>query len=206
MKKQLFHLFLGISLILLFGYQNARAQDKSTTKVQITITEDDKVTSDTTFELKEGHDPEMIKKVVSSLAGQDLHMKHMSQDVHVSHGGQKEMIWISSDGEKVWHTGNIMEGICIDSITQAHKDARVLVIKNKDGEVEVMEVGDEDGEHHKMMYIECETEGENVNVYVIKKGDDDVRVEKEILVEIEKEHESDAKGESEEKEKKKKKK
>ena len=184
MKKHLLHLSLGISLILLFGSQQAMAQDKKSSKIHITITENDKVTTDTTFELKEGQDPEMIKKVISHLAGDDLHKMHMSQDVHVSHdvhkshGGQKEMVWIHSDGEKAWHGEHGMECINIDSIKKVHKGAKVLVIKNKDGEIEVKELdgdedhemffeGDEHGKHHKMMFIES---GDNDDVMHIKEA------------------------------------
>ena len=42
---------------MLFGFQHAMAQEK-TSKMHITITEDDKVTTDTSFELEEGQDPE----------------------------------------------------------------------------------------------------------------------------------------------------
>ena len=56
MKKNLLPLILGSFLFLLFGFQSSMAQEKKTSKVHITITEDDKVTSDTTFELAEGQE------------------------------------------------------------------------------------------------------------------------------------------------------
>ena len=163
MKKHLLPLFLASGLILLFCFQHTRAQDKKSSEVHITITENDAVTTDTTFVLKEGQDPEMIKKVITHLAGEEMEMSH---DVHMSHSGEKQMVWMHSDGDKNVHIEHMMEDINIDSIKEAHNDAKVLVIKNKDGEIIVKELdeeadhemffgGDEHGEHHEMMFIEA---------------------------------------------------
>jgi len=131
MKKHLLYFLTGFFLIMLSGFQHTIAQDKKTSTISITITEDDKVTTDTTFELKEGQDPETIKKMITHLAGDDMQVKHMSKDV-------------------VWHTKPCMESINIDSIKEAHEGARVLVIKNKDGDVTVEEK-DMHGKHHEIM-------------------------------------------------------
>jgi hypothetical protein len=179
MRKHLLQLIPAALLVLLFGFQQGMAQEKKSSKVHITITEDDKVTSDTTFELAEGQDPEMIKKIVGHLAGGEIHEKHMSQDVHVSHSGDKQMVWVSKgDHEDIMHKHmdmDMMSDINIDSIKEAHGDAKVLVIKNKDGEVTVKELddehemhfGDDDHGHHEMVFIEGDEEG---NVFHVKKS------------------------------------
>jgi hypothetical protein len=61
-KRNQLHVFFGILMILFVVYQQSSAQDKKSSRVRITITENDRVTSDTTFELKEGQDPEMISE------------------------------------------------------------------------------------------------------------------------------------------------
>ena len=185
---------------MLFGFQHTIAQDKKTSTVSITITEDDVVTTDTTFELKEGQDPEMIKTMITHMAGGDMHVKHMSKDV-------------------VWQTKPCMESINIDSIKEAHEGARVLVIKNKDGDVTVEEK-DMHGKHHEIMKehkviihtdvdddckgLEQEIEviisgdegDEDVEVYVLKQGDGkEVKViKKKVHVVIE--NEEDGKEET----------
>jgi hypothetical protein len=200
MKKHVMPLIISVFLVNLAGSLPIRAQDEASTKIRITITEDDKVTTDTTFELSEGQDPEMIKKIVSHLAGGDLHARHMSKD--------NKMVWKGS-GE------DMMSGINPDSIREAHKDANILVIKNKDGEITVKELEGEDMKEHKviiksdgdcediekeievfvqgsddMKWVEKEDEKEKIKVYVIDKGGDDVKVvKKKVRVEIEEEDE-----------------
>jgi len=175
---------------MLFGFQRTTAQDKKTSRISIIITEDDKVTTDTTFELKEGQDPEMIKKMVTHMAGGDMHVRHTSKDVYVTRKG---------DNDDVWHTKLCMESINIDSIKEAHDGARVLVIKNKDGDVTVEEldgdrkvlmIEDDDGMKERKVIIHTDVDDdckgleqeievivsgdegdENVDVYVLKQED-----------------------------------
>ena len=209
MKKQLLHLSLGISLILLFGSQQAMAQDKKSSKIHITITENDKVTTDTTFELKEGQDPEMIKKVISHLSGEGLHEMHMSQDVHVSrdvhksHGGQKEM-GEDEDYEMFFEGDEHGKHHKMMFIESGDKGEKTIIIHTQ---------GDDcDGKEHKIKVIVhsdddmewTEKDGENVEVYVIKKGDKDVKVVKEIRVVIKQEDDAETQTETKEKKKKKK--
>ncbi len=187
MKKYLLSVIMGSFLLLLFGFQSTMSQDSKSSKIQITITEDDQVTTDTTFELAEGQDPEMIKKMISHMAGGDF---------HASHSGDKKMMDIN-----------------MDSIKEAHPDAKVLVIKNKDGEITVKEVDDEHemhfgdeghgehGEHHKMMIIgegdvsekhtviihsdvDCEGKGKNIEV-IVHSGDDVKVIKKKVIVKTE---------------------
>ena len=193
MKKHLLLLLLGSIFILLSVCQNAAAQDEKKSKVHITITEDDKVTTDTTFELAEGQDPEMIKKVVSHMAGGDLHEKHMYKEAHMSHGESDKMVWVHSDGDKVWHEEHAMEGINVDSIKEAHKDAKVLIIKNKDGDVTVKELDefedhemhlgdDEHGEHYEMMFIDSDDEEGMKQIIIHTDVDDCEGKEKKVKV------------------------
>ena len=67
---------LGLGLCLSFFAIPLKAQDEKPTKVTITITENDMVTTDTTFELKGSQDPEMITQIVAKLTGEDIHGKH----------------------------------------------------------------------------------------------------------------------------------
>ncbi len=181
MKKHLLSVLITTMLILICGFQQTRAQDKKASKVHITITENDQVTTDTTFEIEEGQDPELIKKVVSQLAGGDIDEKHMKKEIHMSHGSSDNMVWVQSDGEKVWHDEMLMEGINIDSIKEAHKDAKILVIKNKDGEVMVKEldeseehelkfIDDDDCELHEMILIDSDKEGHVMHISKQEKG------------------------------------
>ena len=96
MKKTLL-LLLGLGVFLFFSLNSLSAQDKKSTKITITITEDDKVTTDTTFELSDGQDPEMIKKIVSHLAGEDVHMNISKSMSHSKIG------MIYSDDDVVWN-------------------------------------------------------------------------------------------------------
>lgn len=209
---------LGSFLFLLFGFQSNLAQENKTSQVHITITEDGKVTSDTTFELAEGQDPEMIKKVVSHMAGGDLHGKHMTKEVHV----------INECDHKMMKHEHMMKDINMDSIREAHPDAKVLVIKDENGKVTVKEsdgehemhlVGEDHGEHHEMIIISSEDDGETVHVHKSKSGKKDMMKEhkviilsdgdcegkeKKIRVEIEVEEEGEEEKEMKEKKKKKK--
>jgi hypothetical protein len=149
MKKSLLPSILGSFLLLLFGLQSNLAQEKKTSKIQITITEEGKVTSDTTFELEEGQDPEIIKKVVAYMAGGEIHPGHMSKEMHISHSGDHKMMMHK----------HMMNGINIDSIKEAHPDARVLVIKDENGKITVEESDGDIMKEHKVIILsdgDCE--------------------------------------------------
>jgi hypothetical protein len=179
---------------MLFGFQQTMAQEGKTSKVHITISEGDEVTTDTTFELKEGQDPEMVKKIISHLAGEDVHKVHVSKD--------KKMVWVSSGGDDDWHIKEGLEAINIDSIREAHKDAKVLVIKNKDGDITVKELDEDDDiyfdddcdAHHEMMFLEADEDGKTIHIKKMKSGkkvmmiseDDDVHKAHKIIVHTEK--------------------
>jgi hypothetical protein len=141
------------------------AQEDEQTTVHITIKEDGKVTADTTFELKEGQDPDMVKKMVQHLAGGDVNMKKKEVivmkkgDVDCDH---KSLAWVYDK----WHIKSETPGIDLDSIKEADDGGKVMVFKDED-----------------------------VNVYVIKKGDKDVKVVKKIKVEVDKEPEEEVEKE-----------
>ncbi len=180
MKKTLLYLFPALFLALLPGIQHTSAQEEKSSKVHITITEGGEVSTDTTFELDGGQDPEMIKKMIEHLAGGDMHAKHMSHDVYVSHSGDKKMVWIGGDDDECLHSKHMMSDINIDSIREAHGDAKILVIKKKNGKITVKELENEHelhmdddlhGEHHEMVFIESEEDGEVVHI-MKSKGDE----------------------------------
>lgn len=216
---------MAVCMVILMSTKQAIAQEDESTSVHITIKEDGKVTTDTTFELKEGQDPDMVKKMV----------QHMVADDDCKHN---ELALIHADGDDVWHVESMDMGINMDSIKEAHGGEKVMVFKDEDGNITVKELGD-DEEHemhfnheehgdHEIMILESdedgekvkikkikkgsgnmviisedehmewtEEDGENVEVYVIKKGDKDMKVVKKVTVEIEDESEEDVEKEVE---------
>jgi hypothetical protein len=182
MKKLLLPCSLAVCIFITVSINQATAQEDEPTTVHITIKEDGKVTTDTTFELKEGQDPDMVKKMVEHLAGGDAKMKKEDEDheMHFIHEGEgdHELMIIESDedGEKI-------------HIKKMKKGSGHMMIISDDEHVEWTE-GDDD-----------------VNLYVIKKGDKDVKVVKKVTVEVEDESEKEVEKEVEievKKEKKKK--
>lgn len=150
------------------------------------------MTTDTTLELRGGQDPEMIKKVIRDLAGGEMPEKRVKKEIHTGHKGECETFWIQSGGEKLWHGGQEIEGLNLDSIRQAHKDAKVLVIEKKNGELTVKELEDEhelqldkddpgeflemilmdSGEDHQVMHISGKKEGSEV-IVITETGEED---------------------------------
>ncbi|KPL12015.1 MAG: hypothetical protein AMS23_09815 [Bacteroides sp. SM1_62] len=173
MKKLLLSCSLAVCLVITVSTNQATAQEDEPTTVHITIKEDGKVTTDTTFELKEGQDPDMVKKMVEHLAGGDAKMKKEDEDheMHFKHEGEgdHEIMIIESDedGEKI-------------QIKKVKKGSGHLIIIADDEHMEWTEGDDDD-----------------VNVYVIKKGDKDVKVVKKVIVEVEDESEKEVEKEVE---------
>lgn len=225
MNKLLLLSSMAVCMVILMSTKQAIAQEDESTSVHITIKEDGKVTTDTTFELKEGQDPDMVKKMVQHMVGDD-DCKH------------NELALIHADGDDVWHVESMDMGINMDSIKEAHGGEKVMVFKDEDGNITVKELGDdeehemhfnhEDHGDHEIMILESdedgekvkikkmkkgsgnmmiiskdehmewtEEDGENVEVYVIKKGDKDMKVVKKVTVEIEDESEEDVEKEVE---------
>lgn len=186
-------LILGLGIFLAFTVSPMAAQDQKKSTVSITITEGDKVTVDTTLELKEGQDPEMIKKIVSHLAGEDIDA-HQSKSM--SHAG---IAMIHSDDDVVWHAGKGGDfeyhfgdfGIDIDSIKEAHKGEKILVMKDEDGEFTVKELGEDDegekilklkDQHVVIMTEEGDEEGETTVIVKSMKPGEEMEMEKTVNV------------------------
>ncbi len=101
---------MAVCLVILMSTKQAIAQEDQSTSVHITIKEDGKVTTDTTFELKEGQNPNMVKKMVQQMVGNDdCEHKELGDDEehemhfkHEGHGDHEVMIIESDeDGKKV---------------------------------------------------------------------------------------------------------
>ena len=217
MKKLLLLGSLAVCLISMAATNQVFAQEDESTSVHITIKEDGKVTTDTTFELKEGQDPHMVKKMVQHMVGGDEKM--MKKEVIIIQKGDddcehNELAWVYADSDDAWNVKSMDMGINMDSIKEAHGGEKVMVFKDEDGNITVKELGDDEehemhinheghGDHEIMIISEdehmewTEEDGENVEVYVIKKGDKDMKVVKKVTVEIEDESEEDVEKEVE---------
>ena len=148
-------------VFLVFLPSMANAQEEKTSTITITITEDGNVTTDTTFEIAEGQDPDAVKEMVEKLAGGDIHVKS-------SKHGHKKVMYMTGD-EDAWH----IHDIDIDSIKEAHDGAHVMVMKTEDGDINVKVLEEEDEDF--------EFESEEGGTYVVKvmkhgEGDCDVHV------------------------------
>jgi len=180
MKKMLLPGIMAVCLVYLSYTNQAIAQEDESTSVHITIKEGGKVTTDTTYELKEGQDPDMVKKMVQHMAGGDD--KIMKQEVIIIKKGDddcdsKELAWEHVAGDDLLNVNDLDLGIDLDSLKGALGSSKLMVLKDEDGMITVKELGEEE-------------DGDNVEVYVIKKGDKDVKVVKKVTVEIEDEAEA----------------
>lgn len=173
MKKAIQLLFLASFLVIYTGSRQASAQEKKGSTIHITIEEDEGVTTDTSFQLSEGQDPEMIKKMIMHLAGDDMKDFHITKKMHAGHSGAHKMVWITDDEEGTWTAKDMMIGVDLDSIKEAHGGEKVMVFKDKDGNIQVKELDDEhvlhmnkdhDGKHGEMMFIEAGEDGEVIHI------------------------------------------
>jgi hypothetical protein len=137
--------FFTVCLLITASFNPAFAQEDKSTTIHITITEDGSVTTDTTFELREGQDPDMIEKMIHHLSG-----------------------------DEIWHVETSDFGIDLDSLKEAHEGAKVLVIKDKNGNITVSELGGECNEDVRVV--------KRVRVEV--KEDIDKEMEKELEVDV----------------------
>jgi len=183
MKRLLLLGSVVVCMVIMMSTNQAIAQEDESTTVQITIKEDGKVTSDTTFELKEGQDPDMVKKMVQHMAGGDEMM--MKKEVIIMQKGDddcdhKELAWVYVDSDDAWSVKSMDMGIDLDSLKEAHGGGKVMVFKDEDGNITVKELG-EDEEHemhfkheghgdHEIMIIESDEDGEKVKIKKMKKG------------------------------------
>jgi len=183
MKRLLLLGSVAVCMVIMMSTNKAIAQEDESTTVQITIKEDGKVTTDTTFELKEGQDPETVKKMVQHMVGEDDKM--MKKEVIIMQKGDddcdhKELAWVYADGDDAWSVKSMDMGIDLDSLKEAHGGEKVMVFKDEDGNITVKELG-EDEEHemhfkheghgdHEIMIIESDEDGEKVKIKKMKKG------------------------------------
>ncbi len=189
MKKNL--LFLFFAVIPLFSFLAvSSAQEKKSGKIHIQITEDDKIVTDTILDLKKGQDPEQIKKMISSIVGDDFF-------IHAADGKGFKIMRISSDDEgQVWHIEDL------DSIKEAHGEGKLLVFKGEGGDVEVKVLsgkhksiiisGDqcEDEEEYKIIMEELDDEkgkhiikmdGGEIIIISYGNGEESEEIEKEVI-------------------------
>jgi len=195
MKKTFTAGLLSIIVCVLFG-SGLFAQDTKGDKVTVQITREGKVISDTTFQLKEGQDPEAVKKVIGHVLEGDL-------QVITEKEGHQKMVWVTSEDDKqMWHAEDV--DVRMDSV--GRHEEKVMVFK-----------GDHPGEmHHKVIVTKepggaetitvisgdeleiSEEEGEdNVEVYIIKTDDGTkvVKKVKKVKVTVEEEDETGNKAE-----------
>jgi len=190
MKKNLIMPSLLVLALFIFQPLVVLAQEGKTSKVTVTITENDRVITDTTFELSEGQDPEKVKEIISQILGEDV-------DFGTKGNGHKEVVWISSDdNEHVWHAKefqidfdsiNAEEGEVIvfkDESDNIHK----VIVKKHEGEGEdvivmsskTIRVSEEDNKGHKTIIIEESgdkpSEGKEKQVKVIVESDGDLHI------------------------------
>ena len=178
MKKKLFLPILAGLAIFIIQPLAICAQEGKAGKVTVTVTENDKVVTDTTFELREGQDPETVKEIISQILGED------------DDTGHKGMIWISPDGDKhVWHAKEFE--FDFDSISKEEGD--VIVIKDKDGKThKVIVTKQEDGDKDifvmksKNISVIDEDEEDFHTIIIEESGDNDPkRKEKRVKVIVE---------------------
>ena len=167
-------------LILMALTSRSLAQDDKQTTVRITIQEGGKVTIDTTFELKKGQDPDMVKEMVQHLVGGGKKMEHEVIIMREGDDGceHHELAWVNEDNDDHWHTASEELGINLDSIKKAHAGEKVLVFKDEKGHVTVKELGEDDDHEmhlkhdgegdHEIMIIESDEDGEHIKIKKMK--------------------------------------
>jgi hypothetical protein len=154
MKKFLLFIFAGLAACTLPNNQ-ADAQKTGGDKVTIQVTREGKIVSDTTIQLKEGQDPEAVKKVI---------VKVLEGDIEVISGkeGSQKMIWVTSEDDKhLSHTGDI--DVEKDTCTK-HK--KLVMIRE----------GDDHGEVHKKVIVKEGPEGKESEETIIVGGGDEFEI------------------------------
>jgi hypothetical protein len=151
MKRFLLFCLTGM-VFWLIPFNQVNAQKTGTDKVTIQITRDGKIVSDTTIQLKEGQDPETVKKVVANV---------LDGDIQVISGkeGHEKMVWVTRDDAKhMWST----EDIDVDMDTcMKHKE--LLMIREGDKPCEV---------HKKIIVKKGPGEEESTVTWVVESGDE----------------------------------
>lgn len=182
MKKFLHVSILGIIAWAIFGSQSY-AQETKGDKVIVQITRDGKIVTDTIFQLKEGQDPEAVKRVISHVLDGDI-------EIISGKEGHQKLVWVTSHAEDI--------DVKFDSIMKHEEKVIIITEKgDKDSEghqkkIKVIVEGDDDVEildDEDLEWIE-EGDADNVDVYIIKK-DDGTKVVKKMRVEVKVDEEND---------------
>jgi len=166
------------------------AQEGKTSKVTVTITENDKIITDTTFAIREGQDPEAVKEIISHVLSGEV-------DFTSKGPGLKEIIWVSPENdEHVWYAKDFH--FDIDSISEEDEDVMIfkdesdnihtVVVKKRTGEGEdifvtkskTVRVSEEKDKGYSTVIIkesgDEDKEGKAKRVKVIVESDDDVEI------------------------------
>jgi hypothetical protein len=180
MKKILLSGFMGVIVSIIFSGQSSAQNDK----ISIQITRDGKVVTDTSFRLKEGQDPEAVKKVISNV---------LDGDIQVISGkeGRQEMVWVTSHSEDIdVKMDSVMkheEKVMVFGEDPGEDHHKVIVRKGSADEETVVvrsedefEISEEEDEGSKIIIItekgDKESEGHQKQIKVIVKGDNDVEI------------------------------
>ena len=179
MKKLFISSLFGCAIFAVC-HSGIYAQESKAGKVTITITQDDKVVSDTTFELREDQDPEAVKKIISHVLGGKIRFFEKGP-------GHEEITWISSgDDEHAWHAEEF--DYDLDSISEEESDVmvfkdesdsvhKVIVKKSAGGEQDVIV---KSGKNIRV----SEEEDQGYSVIIIEEKDDEGSGEKEKRVKV----------------------
>jgi len=125
MRKNAPAILLLILAFAIVAWNPVEGQDKKTGKITLQIEEDGKTVVDTVFDLREGQDPEHIKKMISSMTGEDVM-------IFSGKSGKVTELSFGDDGdENVWHMKHSMTDH--DSNKVLHKDHMVMVYSDEDG-------------------------------------------------------------------------
>jgi hypothetical protein len=179
MKKFLLVSLLSITACLVFSIQSS-AQETKGDKITVQITRDGKVVTDTSFQLKEGQDPEVVKKVISHVVDGDIKVISGKE-------GHQKMVWVTSHAEEI-EMDSIMkheEKVMVFEGEPGEHHHKVVVRKKSPGEETVwvssgdaLEISEEEGEGSKIIIItkKGDRDPEVKRIKVIVEGDDDVEI------------------------------
>ena len=154
MKKFLLFGLIAIGFWLM-PVNRTDAQKNNGDRVTIQIIRDGKIVSDTTIQLKEGQDPEAVKKYIANVLEGDV------QVISGKEGHQKIVHVITEDDQHMHHSENI--DVNIDTCKK-HKE---LVMVNE---------GDKPHEIHKKVIVKEVPGGEKSEETVIIEGGDEFEI------------------------------
>jgi hypothetical protein len=154
MRRILLFCLTGV-VFWLIPLDQVSAQKTSSDKVIIQISRDGKIVSDTTIQMKEGQDPEAVKKIILNV---------LEGDIQVISGGEghQKMVWVTREDDKhMWHAEDI--DVSMDTCT-THK-GMVMIHK-----------GDKPGEVHKKIIVKKGPGGEESEATVIVESGNELEI------------------------------